>query len=354
MLPISICIIAKNEEERIEQCLNSLKPYDFEIILVDTGSTDRTVEIGKRYTNHIYDFNWINDFSAARNFSISKASNDWILVLDCDEVLQELNALEIQHFMQHNLACVGDVTRLNEIPSKGEIRHIQEPISRFFHKKYCHFAGSIHEQIVPLNGNTLCVNLPIPISILHVGYNVSQEDLIKKHTRNIDLLKIVAKKEPTNPYHLFQLGQSYQAMEEWNQAKESYEKAIQLEPSPQELYTKILYVSYGTILKTEQKYQEGITLLAPLRHELGHYSDYCYLLGMLYYCTYQLQDATLSFAQALSAPEHSDLATTGDLPHYMLARINEQIGANDLAIVFYNKCITFNDAKERMIKLQSK
>ena len=73
MKPFSICIIAKDEEKNIKRCLDSIKNFDCEIIIVDTGSSDRTKEIAYEYTSKVYDFQWINDFSAARNFSISKA-----------------------------------------------------------------------------------------------------------------------------------------------------------------------------------------------------------------------------------------------------------------------------------------
>ena len=76
MIPVSVCMIAKNEETYIGECLKRLSSYDWEIILVDTGSTDRTVEIARQYTPHIYHFDWCGDFSAARNYSISKASHD--------------------------------------------------------------------------------------------------------------------------------------------------------------------------------------------------------------------------------------------------------------------------------------
>lgn len=353
MPSISVCIIAKNEEARIKQCLESLKPYNFEIVLVDTGSTDRTVSIARRYTNRVYEFEWVNDFSAARNFSISKATNDWILALDCDEILQEFHMTGVGDFMKNNSSHVGQITRINEVTSNDEVRHVQEAISRFFHKEYYYYTGTIHEQVTPITKNTSYASIVLPVSILHVGYNITKDEIIQKHTRNIDLLKVASQKEPNNPYHIFQLGQSYQAMEDLEQAKKFYEKAISLQPNLQELYAKILYVSYATILKSEKKYEEGVAFLEPLHQSLGQYSDYCYLLGTLYYCTYQLQNATLLFAQALSSSEHSDIATKSDLPNYMLARINEQIGANDLAITFYNKCITFNDSKERIQKLQA-
>ena len=88
MIPISICIIAKNEEQYIGECLRRLSLYDWEIVVVDTGSTDHTVEIARTYTPNVYHFNWIDDFSAARNYSIAQASNDYILVVDCDEYLE--------------------------------------------------------------------------------------------------------------------------------------------------------------------------------------------------------------------------------------------------------------------------
>lgn len=84
-IPVSVCIIAKNEEKYIEECLKRLVPYGMEIVVTDTGSTDRTREIAQKYADKVLDFAWIEDFSAARNFCAANASNDWILVLDCDD-----------------------------------------------------------------------------------------------------------------------------------------------------------------------------------------------------------------------------------------------------------------------------
>ena len=90
-ITISLCMIVKNEEQVLARCLDSVADLMDEIVIVDTGSTDRTKEIAARYTDKIYDFVWIDDFSAARNFAFSKASMDYIYSADADEVLDEEN-----------------------------------------------------------------------------------------------------------------------------------------------------------------------------------------------------------------------------------------------------------------------
>lgn len=91
MITISLCMIVKNEEKVLRRCLDSVHDLVDEIIIVDTGSTDKTKEIAKAYTDKIYDFTWIGDFAAARNFSFSKCSMDYIYHADADEVLDEEN-----------------------------------------------------------------------------------------------------------------------------------------------------------------------------------------------------------------------------------------------------------------------
>ena len=91
MITISLCMIVKNEEKLLARCLDSVADLMDEIIIVDTGSTDRTKEIAARYTDKVFDFAWVNDFAAARNFAFSKASMKYIYSADADEVLDEEN-----------------------------------------------------------------------------------------------------------------------------------------------------------------------------------------------------------------------------------------------------------------------
>lgn len=91
MATISLCMIVKNEEAVLTRCLDSIADLMDEIIIVDTGSTDRTKELAAKYTNKIYDFKWTSDFSAARNFSFSKATMEYIYTADADEILDDVN-----------------------------------------------------------------------------------------------------------------------------------------------------------------------------------------------------------------------------------------------------------------------
>lgn len=91
MITISLCMIVKNEEKILARCLDSIAFLMDEIIIVDTGSTDSTKEIAKCYTDQVYDFKWVDDFSAARNESFRYATKDYIYVADADEVLDEVN-----------------------------------------------------------------------------------------------------------------------------------------------------------------------------------------------------------------------------------------------------------------------
>jgi len=94
---LSVGMIVKNEEKYLEKCLDALKPLldavKSELVIVDTGSSDNTVEIAKRYTGKVFHFDWIDDFSAARNFGLEKCVGEWFMYLDADEILDDLSEM---------------------------------------------------------------------------------------------------------------------------------------------------------------------------------------------------------------------------------------------------------------------
>ena len=106
MITISLCMIVKNEERILARCLDCLRDLVEEIVIVDTGSTDRTKEIAARYTDRIFDYAWQQDFAAARNFAFSKATCEYIYSADADEVLDEENR---ERFRRLKEACDPEV-----------------------------------------------------------------------------------------------------------------------------------------------------------------------------------------------------------------------------------------------------
>lgn len=103
MITISLCMIVKNEEAVLDRCLSSIADLMDEIIIVDTGSTDKTKEIAAKYTSQIYDFDWQDDFSAARNFSFSKATKEYIYAPDADEYIDDSNHHKFSLLKKHLL-----------------------------------------------------------------------------------------------------------------------------------------------------------------------------------------------------------------------------------------------------------
>ena len=110
---ISICIIVKNDEQNLKRCLEHLTSYPYEIVVVDTGSTDQTAVVARTYTDKVHYFSWCNDFSAARNFAISKASYPYVLMIDSDEFVENVDQSKLEELIKKFPDQVGRIHRFN-------------------------------------------------------------------------------------------------------------------------------------------------------------------------------------------------------------------------------------------------
>lgn len=151
MITISLCMIVKNEEKLLARCLDSVAGLMDEIIIVDTGSTDRTKEIAAKYTDKIYDFEWVQDFSAARNFAFSKAGMEYIYSADADEVLDEENRKAFLQLKETLLPEI-DIVQMyyaNQLDF-GTIYNFDKELRPKLFKRLRTFtwAEPIHEQVV--------------------------------------------------------------------------------------------------------------------------------------------------------------------------------------------------------------
>lgn len=347
MIPISVCIITKNEAENLDKCLKSLSPYPFEIVVVDTGSTDNSKEIARKYTDRVFDFEWVNDFSAARNFSISRASHNMIFVLDTDEFLVEFDFDQVQQLMNDHPKSVGLIKRLDYFEADGE-RHCQTTIiDRLFNRKYYHYERPIHEILVPAS-NLSTTSYTLPIVADHVGYIGSAEKLYEKSMRDIDLLLPEIKKNPNEPYYYFQMAQSYLCMREHERALEYFQMAIERNPAPEEDYTRILVCNYGNMLLDREKTEEASSLLSFYEY-YGNNADYLCMIGVMYLQRNQLLKALPEFVKALSAPSRDSVEP--QVISYYIGYIYECFQQKDIARQHYQKCGEFEPALEALRRM---
>ncbi len=162
MATLSVCMIVKNERDVIGRCLECVKNIADEIIIVDTGSVDSTKEIAKTYTDKLYDFEWIDDFAAARNFSFSKATMDYVMWLDADDIIDEENQSRIKELLK-DLDETTDMIMLRydvAFDEKGvpTFSYYRERI--FKRIKGFKWIGEIHEVIAP-EGNIVYKDISI-------------------------------------------------------------------------------------------------------------------------------------------------------------------------------------------------
>ena len=161
MKEISLCMIIKNEEETIGRCLESVKDLVDEIIIVDTGSSDKSKEIVSKYTDKIYDFEWVDDFAKARNFSFSKATKDYIMWLDADDVMLEedrekFKKLKSEMGSADIYKCIYNCS----FYPNGEPKVIQNRVRIVKREKNYKWVSPIHEVIIPSG---------IPIIVKHAN-----------------------------------------------------------------------------------------------------------------------------------------------------------------------------------------
>jgi glycosyltransferase involved in cell wall biosynthesis len=224
---LSLCMIVKNEEKNIGECLKSAQGLADEIIVTDTGSTDKTVEIAQSYGAKIEHFEWTKDFSAARNHSISKAASRWIIWLDADDRLPRKTVEELRKSL--NQETPNRVFYLVVCNSADEgktgIRFSQ--IRVFPNNPKIRFEGRIHEQILSSIRNLKLIEAKSPLEIYHTGY----EDpalLIEKQKRNLDLFKEeFPDPSKMNPNAMYHYAASHEIIEDYENALVWLKKALE-------------------------------------------------------------------------------------------------------------------------------
>lgn len=169
MISLSLCMIVKNEEEVLARCLECIKKIVDEIIIVDTGSTDKSKEIAKKYTNQVYDFVWTDNFSEARNFSFSKATKEYIMWLDADDILMpkaQVDLLKLKQVLKPEVDVVYMPYHMTKGSGNNEIDAIfwRERIVK--REKGFKWEGILHEHIIS-SGKLVKVDIAVTHMKMH-------------------------------------------------------------------------------------------------------------------------------------------------------------------------------------------
>ena len=346
---ITVCMIVKDEEKNLEECLNRLKPFGFEIVVVDTGSTDQSKEIAQKYTDKVYDFEWCNDFAKARNFSLSKASNDMVFVLDSDEMVIELDKEKLIHLVCKNNTMLGTIQLKDmETIEKGTATKSYQ-IERIFNRKLYQYEGKIHEQIVPKSTGLKEYKISCPVIVEHHGYDSSVVDVVAKGKRNLELILQKIHSGNVTAYDYFQAAQSYRLMEEDEKSIPYYEKALDLLVDPKPEYVQVAIRSYGYALLNIGRSKDALILQA-LYNEYKDNADYLLLMGKIYASNQMLPKAVQLFEEASRAPYHS-LEGISNIALYNCGQVHEFMGNKEKAISCYRKCKDFSYAKEALDRI---
>ena len=342
---ISVCIITKNEAHYLERCLESLSKYPFEIVVVDTGSEDASVELAKRYTDKVFCHEWQGDFSEARNYSVRCASNDMIMIVDTDEFVQQFDYEHFINVVKNNQEKVGRISLNNQYTRNGEKHSTKEKLSRIFDRRLFSYEGIVHEQLVPLKEDNF-ETYEAPIEYLHVGYDGSKEALEAKTQRNIELLlKELSKKE--DPYILYQLGKSYYMQGQYEVALEYFERATTYDLNPLLEYVVDLVVSYGYALINVGQTDKAL-MFENLYDEFSYSADFVFLMGLIYMNNAAFEEAVNEFVKAKSYTNCNLVGVNSFLADYNIGVIFECLGHTKEALEYYNKCGGYDKAIARI------
>jgi len=209
----SLTMIVKNEEENLPDCLSGVRDLVDEMIIVDTGSTDRTKQIALQFGAKVFDFPWVDSFAAARNESLRHATGDWVFWLDADDRVNDENRAKLRELfatLPEENAAFGMKCRCVE-PFSGGIETVVDHVRLFRNDRRLSWRYRVHEQILPALRQIGAKMNFSKVEIQHVGY-IDPALRARKLQRDLRLLNMEHTENPDDPFVLFNLGSVYQEL----------------------------------------------------------------------------------------------------------------------------------------------
>ncbi len=292
---ISLCMIVKNEEKFLPGCLKTVKGLVDEIIVVDTGSTDRTMEIAREYGAKIFEHPWQNDFSFHRNQSIDYATGDWILILDADEELDPAEHDIIRSVVKRKDIDSVSFVVYNKIQS-GRVGFLNS--QRLFRNgKGFKYSGIVHNQL-EISGKTLMSHL----KVIHHGYGLPDEMMRKKAERTEKLLLAQLEENPDAIFPHFNLAQIYRGMGEPAKSLE-HAKIVVEKLGPDDLDRRHVYAmaldQMGCAYIGLERFDEAEEVFLKTLEFKDDYLDPMFNLGYMYMRQQRHDDAEKIFERYL-------------------------------------------------------
>ncbi|MDV4152689.1 glycosyltransferase, partial [Clostridium sp. AL.422] len=345
---LSLCMIIKNEEKFIEKCLDAVSAIVDEFIIVDTGSKDSTLDIVSKYNVNLYNYTWINDFSAARNFALNKATSDWILFLDADEILDDNSKDKILNFINNTKydGCHFIVHNYNS-ENKNDYT-IHYALRLFKNNKGYYYKGKIHEQISNNEESNLLNKFSNENILLH-HYGYSNEVLKEKdkRARNIPILLECLKNEPNDSFTLFNLANEYLAKNEIYTALEYYNLSYK-NINIKQHYAIHLYYRISVCYHNIKDYSSAIKYINEALQHFCPNVDFEYLKGCIYYDWGKYTLAIDSFNKCLEIGDEANtikfINNCGSInPLISLGNLYFKLSDYSKALDSYNKALNLNN-----------
>lgn len=307
MIRVSQCMIVKNEEKNIEKALTWGKDLMWEQIVVDTGSTDRTVEIARALGAKIYCFPWSDDFAAAKNFAIGQAAGDWIAFLDADEYMTPKGVASISNLFSGSQIqrFDGISTGWQQLDEEGTIFSSATQVRFFKNLPDIRYRRRIHEQLISVSGRELKIaDAVLDISIFHTGYQKQALADKKKSGRNLRLIQEELKEHPDDYEMLGYLGDEYYVNQEFQEAIQYYRRSIACMPDLLADYDQRSAVTFCRLLSilTEGEYAsytEAEVIYQKASRLLPQEADFAYIIGRYFAAEGDAQKAIFYLEQAI-------------------------------------------------------
>lgn len=251
---LSLCMIVRDNERTIRPCLESIRPYVDEMIVVDTGSTDRTPDVCRELGAQVFHFPWCDDFSAARNDSLAHATGEWLFWMDSDDTISEacgrqLRALANGHHADHILGYVMQVhCPASDAPHEPDVT-VVDHIKLFRNRPDLRFEHRIHEQILPAIRRAGGEVEFTEIHVVHSGSDHTPEGRARKLERDFHLLALDLKERPDHPFVLFNLGMTSADAERHDEAIATLRRCLDVSRPGESHVRKAFALLVGTLTR---------------------------------------------------------------------------------------------------------